>query len=172
MTTYRIRRVYEPTTPADGTRILVDRLWPRGLSKAALSIALWVKDLAPSTALRQWFAHDPAKWTEFRRRYRAELADKAELLATLRASVNAGPVMLLYAARDERYNHAVVLREVLAKGAASHESVRTPRGAKQLRRPTTARSPPKAAPVRTSTTTGRSVRKRSKRASGSPGSSR
>lgn len=110
-----LKRVYEEKADDDGYRILVDRLWPRGLSKAKAGVDLWLKDIAPSTELRQWFDHDPAKWAEFQRRYRDELAGNAAVVATLRAHIKAGPVTLLYGARDTEHNDAVVLRDYLTK---------------------------------------------------------
>jgi len=115
------KRVYEPASGADGTRILVDRLWPRGLRKEDAAIDYWFKDLAPSTALRQWFDHDVERWTEFRKRYRAELAEQPQALADLRSLARIGPITLLFGAHDETHNNAVVLRELLGKRA----SVRT-----------------------------------------------
>ena len=111
----RIKRIYAPAEAADGARVLVDRLWPRGVSKARAALALWCKDAAPSTALRQWFGHEPARWAEFRRRYRAELQANGAALAPLRDLAARGTVTLLYAARDEQHNEAVVLREVLGE---------------------------------------------------------
>jgi uncharacterized protein YeaO (DUF488 family) len=107
-----IKRVYDPPGPADGRRVLVDRLWPRGLKKQAAQIDLWLKTVAPSTELRRWFGHDPARWPEFRKRYRAELADNPAL-EELRRLARQGRVTLLYAARDPNHNNAVVLRELL-----------------------------------------------------------
>jgi uncharacterized protein YeaO (DUF488 family) len=109
----RLKRAYAAPAPEDGVRILVDRLWPRGLRKTDAAIDRWVKDIAPSTELRRWFAHDPARWEEFRCRYRAELAAKIALLDELQALMHAGPLTLVYAAADSRYNHAAALREVL-----------------------------------------------------------
>jgi uncharacterized protein YeaO (DUF488 family) len=109
----RLKRAYEPPSPQDGRRILVDRLWPRGLRRAEARVDSWLKEIAPSTELRRWFAHDPTRWEEFRRRYRAELAASAHLLGELRAIARTGPLTLVYAARDEHHNDAVVLREVL-----------------------------------------------------------
>jgi uncharacterized protein YeaO (DUF488 family) len=113
----RIRRVYEPPPPADGYRVLVDRLWPRGLSKEAARIDAWLRDLAPSDELRRWFGHDPARWPAFCARYRAELRaePRRSLLADLASRARAGPVTLLYAARDPARNNAVVLRDALAE---------------------------------------------------------
>jgi uncharacterized protein YeaO (DUF488 family) len=110
----RLKRAYVAPAPEDGVRVLVDRLWPRGLKKSEARIDRWMKDLAPSTELRKWFGHDPNRWDEFRRRYRAELAGKAELLDELRALARAQPVTLIFAARDEAHNEAVVLRDELA----------------------------------------------------------
>ena len=109
----RIKRAYEPPARGDGTRILVDRLWPRGVKKAEAGITEWMKDIAPSNELRKWFGHDPERWEEFRRRYKAELAQKHELLAHLRELAREGPLTLVYSAHDEAHNQAVVLREML-----------------------------------------------------------
>jgi uncharacterized protein YeaO (DUF488 family) len=111
----RIKRVYEPPAPADGTRILVDRLWPRGLTKERARVDLWLKEIAPSTELRRWFGHDPARWAEFQARYRAELAANAEPVAHLRAEMARGPVTLVYGAKDEAHNDAIVLRDFLSR---------------------------------------------------------
>ncbi len=112
----KIKRVYEPAAKADGTRVLIDRLWPRGLSKRAARVDVWMKEIAPSPALRKWFGHDPAKWSEFRRRYRRELAKNAAALEPLRRLAARRRTTLIYAAREERYNDAVVLLEYLAGG--------------------------------------------------------
>lgn len=111
----KLKRVYEPASRANGARFLVDRLWPRGLRKKDAVIDHWFKDLTPSTALRQWFDHDVERWTEFRKRYRAELAGQPEALAELRSLARKGPITLLFGAHDEPHNNAVVLRELLAK---------------------------------------------------------
>jgi uncharacterized protein YeaO (DUF488 family) len=108
-----IKRVYEEPDKDDGIRILIDRLWPRGLSKEKAHVDLWLKEIAPSTALRKWFAHDPAKWTEFKTRYRAELKHNSEQLAVLKQAIAKGPVTLLYGAKDEQRNDAIVLQELL-----------------------------------------------------------
>lgn len=113
-----IKRAYEPAAPEDGERYLVDRLWPRGISKDALKITEWIRDVAPSDALRKWFGHDPERWAEFRRRYRAELESRTEALKPLREALRRGPVTLVYSARDEEHNQAVVLSEFL-RGRAS-----------------------------------------------------
>jgi uncharacterized protein YeaO (DUF488 family) len=109
----RLKRAYERPARDDGNRILVDRLWPRGLTKTAAAIDEWLKDIAPSTALRQWFGHDPARWPEFRRRYRAEVRQNRLQLAKLRALAQQGPITLVFSAHDEAHNDAVVLRGLL-----------------------------------------------------------
>lgn len=106
----RLKRAYEPASPQDGTRILVDRLWPRGVSKAHAAVDLWSKDLAPSTELRKWFGHDPALWAEFQVRYAKEVRAHSGPLDQLRDLAREGPVTLVYAAYDELHNDAVVLR--------------------------------------------------------------
>jgi uncharacterized protein YeaO (DUF488 family) len=114
----RIRRVYDPPRRDDGMRILVDRLWPRALRKADAAVDLWMREVAPSTELRRWFAHDPARWEEFRTRYRDELARQPEALAVLLDHCRKGAVTLLFGARDPEHNQAVVLREVLTEALA------------------------------------------------------
>lgn len=114
-TNIKIRRAYEPSRNSDGTRILVDRLWPRGLSKRKAAIDEWMKDIAPSTALRKWFGHEPTRWGAFRTRYREELRRKPEQLKHLRALAREGLVTLVYSAHDESHNNAVVLRSVILK---------------------------------------------------------
>lgn len=109
----RLKRAYLPAVASDGTRILVDRLWPRGVRKSDAAIDRWIKDVAPSTALRRWFGHDPTRWPEFRRRYAAELRGHPAELATLRALARSKTVTLVFAARDELHNDAVALRRVL-----------------------------------------------------------
>lgn len=108
-----LKRIYEPADGADGTRILVDRLWPRGVDKRTASIDEWLKEVAPSTALRKWFGHDPERWGEFQSRYRAELTSNGSATARLRELVRKGPVTLVYAARDREHNHALVLADYL-----------------------------------------------------------
>ncbi len=110
-----IKRIYEPVTPKDGFRILIDRLWPRGLSKANASIDLWLKTLAPSTELRQWFEHDPEKWKEFRQRYFAELGDHADDLSQVKKMAKRRRVTLVYGAKDAPHNNAVALMEYLER---------------------------------------------------------
>jgi len=109
----RLKRAYEPPSADDGARILVDRLWPRGISKTDARLDQWMKEIAPSTELRKWFGHDPAKWQEFRRRYIAELETHRDQLEHLCELAITGVVTLVYSARDEIHNDAVVLREVL-----------------------------------------------------------
>jgi uncharacterized protein YeaO (DUF488 family) len=109
----RLKRAYEEPSSEDGTRVLVDRLWPRGVRKTSASIDRWIRDVAPSTELRKWFGHDPIRWDEFRRRYQAELAHRPEELDELRALAKKGRLTLVYAARDEFHNEAVVLRDLL-----------------------------------------------------------
>jgi len=111
----RLKRAYEKPSPEDGTRILVDRLWPRGLKKESVAIDHWFKDIAPSTELRKWFGHDPTRWEEFHRRYAAELEEHGEQLDEIRKLAKLGPVTLVYAAHDETHNDAVVLRDVLIR---------------------------------------------------------
>ena len=110
-----LKRAYEPPSADDGVRVLVDRLWPRGVRKADAAIARWMKDIAPSSGLRQWFGHDPARWPEFRRRYTAELHKHASELEELRELARHDAVTLVFGARDEEHNDAVVLREVLLR---------------------------------------------------------
>lgn len=112
---FRIKRVQDQPAPDDGSRYLVDRLWPRGISRERAALTGWLKDLAPSAPLRVWFGHDPARWEEFSRRYREELAEPqaVSLLDTLRAQARHETVTLLFAARDQEHNHALVLKAVL-----------------------------------------------------------
>jgi len=112
-----IKRVYDSPAPSDGYRVLIDRLWPRGISKERAQLDEWARELAPSTELRRWFGHDPARFEEFRRRYSAELAGHEEQLAELRSRADTGNVTLLYAARDSQHNDAVVIAEVLRQAA-------------------------------------------------------
>lgn len=114
MTAISIKRVYEPSAASDGLRLLVDRLWPRGLSKDEAAVDRWLRDIAPSPALRQWFGHEPAKWAEFQRRYVAELGAMPDTVAQLRHLLQEHRhVTLLYAAKDEAHNHAIVLASYL-----------------------------------------------------------
>jgi uncharacterized protein YeaO (DUF488 family) len=111
----RVKRVYEPVERGDGKRFLVERLWPRGFTKASLAFEAWLKDVGPSAELRRWYGHDPAKWDEFRRRYYAELDANPEALAPIREAARRGPVTLLFSARDLERNSAVALRAYLAR---------------------------------------------------------
>lgn len=110
-----IKRVYEKAEKGDGFRVLVDRLWPRGLRKEDARIDLWLKEVAPSDALRKWYAHDPEKWPEFRKRYFAELEGKRDAAAQLREGAERGAMTLLYASKEERLNNAAALREFLIR---------------------------------------------------------
>ncbi|OGI46512.1 MAG: hypothetical protein A2151_03680 [Candidatus Muproteobacteria bacterium RBG_16_65_34] len=118
----KVKRVYDPPAKTDGLRVLVDRLWPRGLSKDKAKIDHWLKDIAPSDGLRKWFAHDPDKWKEFKRRYFTELDKGPERVSELRALARKGTVTLLFGAKDAQHNNAVALAEYLV---TKH---RTPRG--------------------------------------------
>jgi uncharacterized protein YeaO (DUF488 family) len=121
MATIHLKRAYEEPAESDGLRILVERLWPRGLSKERAAVDVWLKEVAPSPELRKWYGHDPAKWEEFQKRYRAELEANESAVAELRRRVREEPVTFVYAARDEERNSAAVLKEFLrqhrAKGA-------------------------------------------------------
>ncbi len=119
----KIKRAYVAPEKDDGTRILVDRLWPRGLTKRKAKIDLWLKDLAPSTELRKWFGHEPGKWKEFQARYAGELKSKKAQLEILKQKAAEGPVTLIYGAKDELHNEAVLLqRKLLAKRVAGSTS--------------------------------------------------
>jgi len=109
----KLKRAYEPAESIDGFRILVDRLWPRGVSKKSARIDLWLKESAPSTQLRKWFGHDPAKWDTFRKRYFRELADNSEAVVQLLEHARHGSVTLIYGAKDQEHNDAIALREFL-----------------------------------------------------------
>jgi uncharacterized protein YeaO (DUF488 family) len=109
----QLKRVYEKPSRKDGLRVLVDRLWPRGLTKERAAVDLWLKDVAPSTELRQWFGHDPARWKEFQSRYRMELKEKKDALALLKQKGKDHTLTLLYGARDEEHNEALVLKKIL-----------------------------------------------------------
>ena len=116
----KIKRAYDEPEPSDGTRILIDRLWPRGVSKEEAHLDLWLKEAAPSTELRQWFAHDPARWTEFQRRYRRELSANPEAVRQLTDYASKGTLTLVYGARDQEHNDAVVLKAFLEDEATEH----------------------------------------------------
>jgi uncharacterized protein YeaO (DUF488 family) len=109
----RIKRAYAPPEKADGIRILVDRLWPRGLTKEKAAVDLWLKDIAPTPTLRQWFGHEPARWEAFRKRYHLELTKNPEQVQLLKEQLKKGPVTLVYAAKDEMHNGAVALKDFL-----------------------------------------------------------
>lgn len=109
----QLKRAYDPPASADGTRFLVERLWPRGVKKETLHVEAWLKDVAPSTELRQWFSHDPAKWPEFRRRYFAELKTRPEAWRPLLTAARRGRITLVYSSHDTEHNNAVALKEFL-----------------------------------------------------------
>jgi len=111
----RLKRAYEAPSAEDGLRVLVDRLWPRGLAKSEAAIDRWLKEVAPSSELRRWFGHDPRKWDQFRRKYQNELSGRGDLLKELRQAAREGPLTLVYSARDQEHNQAVVLRDVLER---------------------------------------------------------
>jgi uncharacterized protein YeaO (DUF488 family) len=111
--TIQLKRAYEKPERADGTRILVDRLWPRGLTKERAAIDLWLKQIAPSTGLRKWFGHDPKKWHSFRRRYQIELKERDDQLELIKSRAREGTVTLIYGARDQEHNEAIVLKQLL-----------------------------------------------------------
>jgi uncharacterized protein YeaO (DUF488 family) len=115
--TIRIKRAYEPPSPRDGARILVDRLWPRGISKEKLKLDAWMKEIAPSNELRKWYQHDEAKWAEFQKRYFKELRQQPELIAELRKRARGHTISLLYSAREQERNNAVALKIYLEKKA-------------------------------------------------------
>jgi len=109
----KLKRAYEPPASDDGTRILIDRLWPRGVKRADAAIDEWMKDIAPSTGLRKWFGHDPARWQEFRRRYQSEIRQHPDEFDRLRTLAQNGRITLVFSAHDEAHNDAVVLKDLL-----------------------------------------------------------
>ena len=123
----RLKRAYELSKAEDGARVLVDRLWPRGVSKEKAALDQWMKEIAPSTELRKWFGHDPARWKEFSHRYSVELHHDSEQLSHLRSLARKGRVTLIYAAHDEKHNEAVVLRGVLLGRTVKHGSETQPK---------------------------------------------
>jgi uncharacterized protein YeaO (DUF488 family) len=112
----RIKRIYESRSPSpeDGKRIFVDRLWPRGLKKEEVVFDEWLKDISPSNELRKWFGHDPARWEEFKRKYKKELEDKGEIIDDLKREAGQGTITFLYSAKDEEHNNAVILKEIIS----------------------------------------------------------
>ena len=120
----RIKRIYEPTAATDGERVLIDRLWPRGFTHEDAHVDEWLRDLGPSTALRRWFGHDPARFEELRRRYAAELAEKEATLIELRRRARTRTLTLVYSARDTEHNGAIVLAEVLRRSKTNETSGR------------------------------------------------
>jgi len=111
----QVKRVYDTVSNEDGFRILVDRLWPRGMSKEKANVALWIRDIAPSDGLRKWFGHDRKKWSEFKEKYYEELGDKENLISLVVEKMSSGNVTLLFGAKDEKFNNAVALKEYIAK---------------------------------------------------------
>ena len=109
----KLKRVYEPPSPQDGLRVLVERLWPRGLTKKRAAVDLWLKDVAPSTELRKWFGHDPARWQQFQKRYQQELREQKDAVRLLRQKAKDGTLTMVYAARDEEHNAALALKTFL-----------------------------------------------------------
>lgn len=112
-TSVSIKRVYAPPEKSDGFRVLIDRLWPRGLSKEKAKVDLWLKEIAPSTALRKWFNHEPEKWKQFENKYQEEIKNNPEALRVLKSKMKQGKLTLVYGAKEERFNDAVVLQNLL-----------------------------------------------------------
>ncbi len=125
----KLKRAYEPEERTDGRRYLVERLWPRGIRKEALRLDDWMKDVAPSTELRRWFSHDPAKWDEFKKRYWSELDDRPAAWSPILEAVRHGTVTLVYSSHDEEHNNAVALKEYLERHLRAHRSERHHRSA-------------------------------------------
>jgi uncharacterized protein YeaO (DUF488 family) len=132
-----LKRAYDAVSRTDGTRFLVERLWPRGISKPTLRVDAWLKDVGPSTDLRKWFGHDPEKWDEFRRRYFRELASQPEAWQPIVSAARRGRVTLVYSSHDTQHNNAVALQEFLRK------KVRRPARSKRTRAPSRSRSSPR-----------------------------
>ncbi len=132
----KLKRVYEPPDREDGKRILIDRLWPRGIKKEDAKIDEWIKEIAPSTELRKWFSHDPVKWPEFRRRYRKELKDMSDVVTRLTEQAKRSTITLLFAAKDAAHANAVVLKEVIDQTMAGvpQNEMKRQRPQKRLRR--------------------------------------
>jgi uncharacterized protein YeaO (DUF488 family) len=124
-----VKRAYDPVSRPDGTRFLVERLWPRGISKAKLRVDAWLKEVGPTTELRQWFSHDPEKWPEFRRRYRRELDSRPEAWQSILTAARRGPVTLVYSSHDTEHNNAVALQQFLEAMIRRQSKPRTPHGA-------------------------------------------
>ena len=120
----KLKRAYEAASRGDGTRFLVERLWPRGVKKDALPLNAWLKNVAPSTKLRQWFGHDPAKWPEFQQRYRAELDRNAEALEPILKAAHRGQITLVYSSHDQEHNNAVVLKAYVEAQLATSKNAK------------------------------------------------
>ncbi len=125
----QLKRVYEPASRSDGKRFLVERLWPRGVKKTSLALDGWLKDVAPSPELRKWFGHDPKKWTDFQRRYRAELDSHPEACKPMLEAARRGTVTLLFSSHDTEHNNAVVLREYLESKLPGHHRAKAGKSA-------------------------------------------
>ena len=121
----KIKRIYNAPARGDGIRILVDRLWPRGLSKEKAKVDLWLKDIAPTNELRKWYAHDPKKWNEFRKKYFKELGDHKELADLIIKKTTEGPVTLLYSSKEEKINNAVALKEYIIEHGTREDVIRS-----------------------------------------------
>ena len=133
--TITVKRAYDPVSRTDGTRLLVERLWPRGIAKANLPIDEWLKEAGPSTALRKWFGHDPDKWAEFRRRYFRELDSRPEAWEPIVSAARRGrTVTLVYSSRDTQHNNAVALRDYLQEKVRRHSASKRPAAAQHSRR--------------------------------------
>ena len=130
----KLKRAYESASPADGVRLLVERLWPRGLSKDRLKLDGWIREVGPTTELRQWFGHDPAKWSQFRARYFRELDSRPESWQPIAASMKRGTVTLVYSSHDEEHNNAVALREYLQSKTRRRAQPRGPMPAHRSQR--------------------------------------
>ena len=123
----RVKRIYEPPSPQDGFRILVDRLWPRGMCKEKAKVDLWLRDMAPSNELRKWYGHDPDKWTEFKKKYLGEIGEKKEEFELLRKKARQGTVTFLFSSKEEKLNNAAALKEFVERGRGDSPSARAAR---------------------------------------------
>jgi len=122
----KIKRIYDPPSPQDGFRILVDRLWPRGLSKEKAKVDLWLRDIAPSNELRKWYGHDPNKWTEFKKKYLGEIGEKKEEFELLRKKAREGTVTFLFSSKEEKLNNAAALKEFVERHRGDSRRVESP----------------------------------------------
>ena len=122
----RIKRIYDPPSPQDGFRILVDRLWPRGLSKEKAKVDLWLREISPSNELRKWYSHDPAKWAEFKKKYLGEIKEKKEEFDLLRKKAREGTVTFLFSSKEDKLNNAVALKEFVERRRGDSRRVESP----------------------------------------------